>query len=105
MESAGVQQLFFQHIKAGLPGHLSLVDEVAELLNISNDSAYRRIRGEKPISFEELQKLCSHYKVSLDQFLHLQSDAFIFSGKLNSEDENGFQNWMADVTDRFTFAH
>ena len=101
MESTGVQQLFFQHIKSKLPGHLSLVDEVAELLDISNDSAYRRIRGEKPISFEELQKLCSHYKISLDQFLHLQSDAFIFSGKLKTEDENSLENWMVSVQEYF----
>ena len=102
MESTGVQQAFFQHIKAGLPGHLSLVDEVAELLNISNDSAYRRIRGEKPISFEELQKLCSHYKISLDQFLHLQSDAFIFSGKLKTEGETSFEDWLANVQETFS---
>ena len=72
MEATNVQVLFFQHIKNNLPPHLSMVDEVAELLNISNDSAYRRIRGEKAIAFEELQVLCSKYKISLDQFLHLR---------------------------------
>ena len=76
-----VQQLFFQHIKGILPSHLSLVDEIAELLNISNDSAYRRIRGEKAISFEELRTLCAHFKVSLDQLFHLETDTFLFEGK------------------------
>jgi len=33
-----------------------MADEVAELLNISNDSAYRRIRGEKLLYFGELKK-------------------------------------------------
>ena len=79
MESIGMQQLFIQHIKDNFSGPLSLVTEMAELLNISNDSAYRRIRGEKAISFEEMQKLCTHFKVSLDQFLHLQNDAIVFS--------------------------
>ena len=97
MESANTQLLFFGHIKNGLPQYLSLVDEIAGLLNISNDSAYRRIRGEKPISFEELQILCSHYKISLDQFLHLQSDAFIFSGKIKRESETAFQDYLDDV--------
>jgi hypothetical protein len=40
-----MQQLFFHHIKERMPDHLSLVDEVAELLNMSNDSAYRRFAG------------------------------------------------------------
>jgi hypothetical protein len=97
MESLDVQQLFFKHMRSKLPGHLSLVDEVAEFLNISNDSAYRRIRGEKPIGFDELQKLCIHYKISLDQFLHLQSDSYIFSGKLNMEGENGFEDWLDNI--------
>ena len=97
METTAVQQLFFQHLKANLPVHLSLVDEVAAVLDISNDSAYRRIRGEKQISFEEIQKLCSHYKVSLDQFLHLQSDAIIFSGRVNYDSETVFEDYLSNV--------
>jgi len=103
MEAVNVQVLFFQHIKNNLPPHLSMVDEVAELLNISNDSAYRRIRGEKAIAFEELQVLCSKYKISLDQFLHLQSDAFIFSGKLRTESKKVFEDYLTDVLNNFTF--
>ena len=97
METTAVQQLFFQHIKANLPAHLSLVDEVAEVLNISNDSAYRRIRGDKGISFDEIQKLSAHYKLSLDQFLHLQSDALIFTGRVNYDSETVFEDYLQDV--------
>ena len=97
MESLDVQQLFFQHLKKNLPGHVSFVDEIAEFLEISNDSAYRRIRGEKSISFDELQKLCRHYKVSLDSFLHLQSDAFIFNSKLKSNNESSFEEWIENI--------
>ncbi len=102
MESASAQQLFFQHIKEKLPQHISIVDDVAELLNISIDSAYRRIRADKPISFEELQKLCIHYKVSLDQFLNLQSDAFIFTGKLGNEVNFFFENWLEEVLKQYS---
>ncbi|MEO7265041.1 MAG: helix-turn-helix domain-containing protein [Ferruginibacter sp.] len=94
METPAIQQAFFQHIKTSLPPHLSLVEEIAELLDLSNDSAYRRIRGEKPISFEEIQKLCSHFKVSLDQFLHLESDALIFTGRVNTKSETVFEDYL-----------
>jgi transcriptional regulator with XRE-family HTH domain len=97
METTEVQQLFFQHIKSNLPAHLSMVDEVAEVLNISNDSAYRRIRGEKVIGLEEIQKLCVHYKVSLDQFLHLKSEALIFTGRVNYESETLFEDYLESV--------
>jgi hypothetical protein len=94
MDQPGVQQVFFQHIKSNLAAHLSLVDEVAELLNISNDSAYRRIRGEKPLSFEEIKTLCAHYKISLDQLFHLSNDSFLFSGPLASKDNFGFDMYL-----------
>jgi len=97
METNGVQQLFFQHIKSALPPHLTLVDEIAEHLNISNDSAYRRIRGEKAMNFEEIQKLCRHYKVSLDQILHLQSEALVFTGRVNHESSTTFEDYLESV--------
>lgn len=105
MESANAQQLFFQHIKEKLAPHISIADEIAELLNISNDSAYRRIRADKPISFEELKKLCVHYKVSLDQFLNLQSDTFIFSGKLDNDINFGFVNWLQEVLKQYSIVN
>ena len=97
MDSPGVQQLFFQQLKAQLPLHVSLVDEIAGFLNISNDSAYRRIRGEKPVSLPELQKLCIHYKISLDSFFHLQGDSFVFTTKLKPVTENSFEEWIEQV--------
>jgi len=101
MESNNSQLHFFQHIKSLLPQHISFVDEVAELLGVSNDSAYRRIRSEKSISFEELQILCSHYKISLDQFLHLQSDGIIFSGRVNTASATQFEDYLKNVLQQF----
>ncbi|MEO5594544.1 MAG: helix-turn-helix domain-containing protein [Chitinophagaceae bacterium] len=104
MNPSNVQLLFFQHLKTQLPPHLSMVDEIAELLGISTDSAYRRIRGEKPIDLEETHKLCSHYKISIDHLLNLQSDAFIFRGSLpgNNADVN-FENWLQTLQDNLHY--
>jgi BetR domain len=103
MEPNGIQASFFQHLKSQLPPHLSLVEEVADLLNISTDSAYRRIRAEKPISFEELQKICVHYRLSLDQFLHLQNDSFIFSGKLATSSDSFYEEWLTKLLQDLSF--
>ena len=98
-----IQQKFFQHIKGKLPGHISFVDEIAELLTISNDSAYRRIRAEKPITLGEVTLLCNHYKISIDQFINVDSESFVFSGKINHGLENSFENYMNDLEDNFKF--
>ena len=97
MEGTQLQQLFFQQIKNTLSPRKSFVDEVADVLNISNDSAYRRIRGEKPISFEEIKTLASHFKVSVDQLLHLQTDSFIFSGRITNNSDFKFDEWQKSV--------
>ncbi|MEO7446196.1 MAG: helix-turn-helix transcriptional regulator [Ferruginibacter sp.] len=96
------QQVFFNHIKSKLPDHLSLVEEIAELLNISNDSAYRRIRGEKPIGFDEIQQLCKHYKISLDQLLQIDNETTIFSGKLVDHNNFNLQQYLEEVLKNLT---
>ncbi len=103
MESNNSQLLFFQHIKSILPDHISFVDEIADLLSISNDSAYRRIRGEKHISLDEMHKLADHFKISIDQFLHIQSGSYMFSGELASPGDYIFEKWMENVLKQLTF--
>ncbi len=97
MYTNGMQQLFFNHLKSKLPLHLSLADEVAELLNISNDSAYRRIRGEKPIGLDEIQILCNKYQVSLDQFLQIDSNTVVFSGNRVDNSNFGFDKYLKEL--------
>lgn len=103
METVSAQSRFFQHLKAKLPGHLSLVDEVAELLNLSNDSAYRRIRGEKEMGLSEIALIAAKYKISVDQILSLDSDAFIFSGKINDGNPEPFSQYMLDLEKNFMY--
>ena len=103
MNQPGVQQTFFQHIKSNLAPHLSLVDEVADLLNISNDSAYRRIRGEKPLTFEEIKTLCAHYRVSMDQLFHLNSDSYLFNGPLINKDNFGFDKYLEYLINQLNY--
>jgi len=99
MDANQAQTLFFNHIKSKVPAHLSMVDEVAELLNISNDSAYRRIRGEKPIALDEMQVLCNKYHVSIDKLLQLQTNTVIFSGNKVDTTSFGFIDYLADIVD------
>ncbi len=97
MESSSTQQALFNHIKGLVPPNLALVDAVAEVLNISNDSAYRRIRGEKPISLDEVRTLATHFKISIDQLLHLKSDAFLFTGRITNNSDFKYENWLESV--------
>ncbi len=69
-----IQDHLFQHIKEMLPQPVSLADAVSEILHVSSDSAYRRIRGETPLLLEEAALLCKHFNLSLDQLMALKPD-------------------------------
>ncbi|HXL56359.1 MAG TPA: hypothetical protein VN958_08890 [Chitinophagaceae bacterium] len=84
----------FNYIKSVIPSNLSFVDEIAEVLEISNDSAYRRIRGEKQISFEEIQKLSARFKIPIDQVLNLQNNSIVFSGNLIEAQSFDFMEYL-----------
>ncbi len=88
---------FFQRLKSAIPSHASLVDEVAEALNLSIDSAYRRIRGEKLLDLDELSKLSRKFNISLDNLFSLNSNSILFQGRLPDKSESAFMNWMEDV--------
>src|SRR5437868_10298683 len=103
MQAIELQTAFFKHLKGKLSDHLSMVDEVAELLNISNDSAYRRIRGDKTLGFDEIQILANHYKVSLDQFLRLKTQAFLFSGNLISSEKFEMSEYLEGIANQLAY--
>lgn len=65
-EGAKAQQQLFELIKHQLGPSASLVDTIADLLGVSNDSAYRRLRGETLLNIDEMIVLCKQYKLSLD---------------------------------------
>lgn len=97
MNIGQIQNRLFQEIREKIPKHLSLADTVAELLQISNDSAYRRIRGEKTITLEELQKLSRHFDLSVDRLLQLTGKAFLFEGQLMDESNYNIERWLTNL--------
>src|SRR4030095_15352385 len=83
------QEFLFQRIKELLPPHASLVDTVANIIHVSSDSAYRRIRGETPLVLDEARELCAHFKLSLDQILNVQGGATMFQNvRINTKNYN-----------------
>ncbi|MCB0430681.1 MAG: hypothetical protein H6585_13480 [Flavobacteriales bacterium] len=79
MEAAHpLQQTLINSIKETLPPGQSLVDVFTDLLGISSDSAYRRIRCEKAFSIDELSLVCRHFQLSFDTLTGIQSGGVLF---------------------------
>ncbi|MEO6330426.1 MAG: hypothetical protein ABIO55_15940, partial [Ginsengibacter sp.] len=103
MNAVDLQIAFLKEIKNQLPQHLALVDALAEQLNISNDSAYRRIRGEKHLALDEIQVLSAHFKISLDSFLQLQNDGLLFWGKNIDRQTFDFENYLQGIVKQLEY--
>jgi hypothetical protein len=92
------QEFLFQRIKELLPPHTSLVDKVADILHVSSDSAYRRIRGETPVVLDEARELCAYFKISLDQILHVQGGTTLFQNVRIDLKNYSYEKYLADLT-------
>lgn len=94
MDPVQLQDTLFQEIKLKLPTHLSLVIAISELLDLSLDSTYRRIRGEKLLVFDEIHKLALEFNISLDKIFQISSDTFLFKGRIINNTDFNYEEWL-----------
>jgi hypothetical protein len=99
------QQLLFQQIKSKIPDSLSFVHEIAELLEISYDSAYRRIRGEKELSLDELYKLSHKFGVSIDTLFSLKTNNVVFNRVPVVPGEFNIKGWLERISKDIRIIH
>jgi hypothetical protein len=91
------QEFLFRQIRELLPAQASLPDTVAEILHISSDSAYRRIRGETPVVLDEARELCHHFKLSLDQVLNVKKSSVLFQSIRINADNYNYELYLKDM--------
>jgi hypothetical protein len=97
MPSNQAQEFLFQRIKELLPSSVSLTDAVSEILHVSTDSAYRRIRNETPIVLEEAKLLCEHFHLSLDKALNIKSNSILFENIRINNQEYSYNKYLSDL--------
>jgi hypothetical protein len=94
--TAELQQKLFKTIRNRV-GETNTADEIARILDISTDSAYRRMRGEKMITLAELETLCRHFDLSVDQLMNLQKPGIIFHGQYLDKHNFKFDEYLKSL--------
>ena len=74
-----MQEHFIKYLKAKSLDNTSFVEQIASILDIGYDAAYRRINLKTSLSFEESVKLAKHYKVSLNKLFEVGSNRTILT--------------------------
>ena len=91
------QQRFLEEIKRKVPGNISLAEVIADDLNISNDSAYRRIRGDTHLTLGECLVLCSKYNVSVDSLFETSTNHIVFNYRAINQDTFNFELYFKSI--------
>jgi len=92
-----IQTAFLNKLEDIIPSYSSLAGELSDLLDISNDSAYRRIRGETKLSIEEVAVLCKHFNLSFDAFLNQDLSSINFLYRPFNKNLEAFQQHLDDL--------
>lgn len=66
-----MQEQFIKYLKAKSQNNASFVEEIASVLDIGYDAAYRRINLKTSLSLEESVKLAKYYKISLNKLFEV----------------------------------
>ncbi|HJW15853.1 MAG TPA: helix-turn-helix domain-containing protein [Flavisolibacter sp.] len=100
MGYSSIQGGLFQRIREKLTPDMSLAEHIAEVLCLSADSAYRRIRGETPLVLEEVKTLCDKHSISMDQLLQAKHDSVLFTVVKVNEGNDSFMQFLQQMLQR-----
>lgn len=94
-----LQIQFLNLIKRQIPESGSFVYELADLLDLSTDSVYRRLRGETSLSFEEIRILSKKFRVSIDMLNEFEPGNVSFTYSLLDNLKDFKTHWQKMLND------
>lgn len=89
-----IQTVFIQKLKDNLAPNVGLAEELAELLEVSIDSAYRRIRGETDLSIDEIYTITKKYNISIDSIFSSLGDSVTFTYTKLTDSADNFDKYI-----------
>jgi len=74
--------------------------ELAKLLGVNVDAAYRRARGVTSLTFEEINILCNHYSVSFDSIISYEGRTVPFQYNTMFHKDFSMYQYIKDIRDQ-----
>ena len=79
-----MQSQFIKYLREKSSNTASFVDEIASILDIGYDAAYRRINNKTNLSLEEGVHLAKHFKISLNKLFEVGDNNTILTSSAKS---------------------
>ena len=96
------QKRIIEEIQKKLQGKKSIGRVLMEVLDISNDAAYRRYRLETEFSIGEFIKLHQYFNISLDQLTDEQTNSVLFQCKQTNSKIFNLESYLEDILKSLT---
>jgi len=94
------QQKFVKLLRSLVPSQVNLARDLMDLLEISQDGAYRRLRCQTAISLDETVKICLHYSVPLEALNNEVPDVVTFQFHALNDDAASFRNYLESLLEQ-----
>ncbi|HSC54155.1 MAG TPA: hypothetical protein VLC98_11055 [Phnomibacter sp.] len=98
MTKESPQKILFDKLKDILPADKSLAECLMGWLNVSSDSVYRRIRGETPLTVNELAAISEATGLTANELLGMSKpNQVMFEPSFAKSVTNGFANYISQI--------
>jgi len=95
-----IQEEFIKTLRSSVPESISLADELADLLKVSPDSAYRRLRGETDFTLDEIYLIAKKFNISVDAVFAHKSDTVTCNYTMLTDSEENFEKYLSGIANQ-----
>lgn len=93
-----MQEQFIKYLKAKSKDSTSFADEIASILDIGYDAAYRRINLKTSLTLDESVKLARHYNVSLNKLFEVgNTNSIVTEISQKPVNEQALEYWFKET--------
>jgi hypothetical protein len=95
-----LQNQFVTLLRLLVPAQVNLARDIAELLEISSDGAYRRLRCETAFSLDEAVRICMHYSIPLEALNSKVDDVVTFQFSRLDDQADSYIAYLNHLSDQ-----
>lgn len=103
MNDRKFQFAFLEELKQKISDNHTLVDIITDVLDVSLDSAYRRMRCDTALSFDEVVKLANEYRVSLASIAGHSDNSAVFHRQPFITNIDQYRDYMKSSLEQLKF--
>ena len=99
--SPKIQEELLQAVKLKLSPGETIGFALSEVLSVSQDAAYRRLRNETSLTIDEVKKLCTVYKISFDALINQTKGNALFTYNPLNEYDFSLESYLEGILSAF----